>query len=99
MGTDTPDQELLGRLSNDPPAFEVFYRGHVDRVVRFTAAQARDPAEATYVVADPSLPFRLRYPVRTYLLRLRYTLQRAGRFCSASEPVLAEGIPDFPSRV
>lgn len=52
MDTETPDHELLGRLSTDPAAFEVFYRRHVDRVVRFTAARSRDPAEAADVVAD-----------------------------------------------
>jgi hypothetical protein len=25
------DEDLLGRLSSDPAAFEVFYRRHVDR--------------------------------------------------------------------
>ena len=33
------------------------------------------------------------------MLRLRYTLQRAGRFCSAREPFLAGGTPVLASRV
>jgi RNA polymerase sigma-70 factor (ECF subfamily) len=47
-----PDHELLGRLNTDPAAFEVFYRRHVDRVVRFCTARSRDPAEAADLVAD-----------------------------------------------
>jgi hypothetical protein len=31
------DEDLLGCLSSDPAALEVFYRRHVDRVVGFAA--------------------------------------------------------------
>jgi hypothetical protein len=40
--SDPADEDLLGRLSSDPAAFEVFYRRHVDRVVGF-AARSYDP--------------------------------------------------------
>jgi RNA polymerase sigma factor (sigma-70 family) len=51
--TDTgpPDEQLLRRLSEDPAAFEVFYRRHVDRVIGFAARRVTDPADAAYLVA------------------------------------------------
>jgi RNA polymerase sigma factor (sigma-70 family) len=51
--TDTgpPDADLLRRLSEDPAAFEVFYRRHVDRVIGFAARRVRDPADAADLVA------------------------------------------------
>jgi hypothetical protein len=39
------DEDLLGRLSSDPAAFEVFYRRHVDRVVGFAARRVSEPAD------------------------------------------------------
>jgi RNA polymerase sigma-70 factor, ECF subfamily len=51
--TDTgpPDADLLRRLSDDPAAFEAFYRRHVDRVIGFAARRVRDPADAADLVA------------------------------------------------
>jgi hypothetical protein len=37
MGTEPTDRDLLGRMSADPAAFELFYRRHVDLVIGFTA--------------------------------------------------------------
>jgi RNA polymerase sigma factor (sigma-70 family) len=45
------DEELLGRLSSDPAAFEVFYRRHVGRVVGFAARRVGQPANAADLVA------------------------------------------------
>jgi RNA polymerase sigma factor (sigma-70 family) len=45
------DEDLLRRLSDDPAAFEVFYRRHVDRVIGFAARRVRDPADAADLVA------------------------------------------------
>jgi len=45
------DEDLLGRLSSDPAAFEVFYRRHVDRVVGFAARRVSEPADAADLVA------------------------------------------------
>jgi DNA-directed RNA polymerase specialized sigma24 family protein len=51
MATEPTDRELLARVG-DPQAFAFFYRRHVDRVVRFAARRASDPADA----ADVSAP-------------------------------------------
>jgi DNA-directed RNA polymerase specialized sigma24 family protein len=51
MSNQSTDADLLGRLSSDPAAFEVFYRGHVDRVIGFTARRIRDPADVADIVA------------------------------------------------
>jgi RNA polymerase sigma-70 factor (ECF subfamily) len=51
MSVDGTDRELLLRLRTDPAAFEVFYRRHIDRVVRFTARRVREPADVSDVVA------------------------------------------------
>ena len=45
------DEDLLGRLSSDPAAFEVFYRRHVDRVVGFAARRVSEPADIADLVA------------------------------------------------
>jgi DNA-directed RNA polymerase specialized sigma24 family protein len=45
------DEDLLGRLSSDPAAFEVFYRRHVDRVVGFAARRVSEPADVADLVA------------------------------------------------
>jgi RNA polymerase sigma factor (sigma-70 family) len=45
------DEELLGCLSSDPAAFEIFYRRHVDRVVGFAARRVSQPADAADLVA------------------------------------------------
>jgi RNA polymerase sigma factor (sigma-70 family) len=55
MSIESNDRELLHRLQADPAAFEVFYRRHIDRVVRFTARRVRDPAETADVVANTFL--------------------------------------------
>ncbi len=52
MDAAVSDRELLGRLSADPAAFEIFYRRHVDRVVRFCVARSGDTAGAADLVAD-----------------------------------------------
>ena len=51
MGSDPTDRDLLGRLSAEPAAFELFYRRHVDRVIGFAARRVRDPADAADLVA------------------------------------------------
>lgn len=51
MNGEGTDQELLSWMSTDPAAFEVFYRRHIDRVVRFTARRVREPADVSDVVA------------------------------------------------
>lgn len=43
--------DLLRRLGDDPAAFEVFYRRHVDRVIGFAARRVREPADAADLVA------------------------------------------------
>ena len=50
MGKEPTDRELLAR-SGDPQAFALFYRRHVDRLVRFAARRASDPADAADVAA------------------------------------------------
>jgi hypothetical protein len=45
------DEDLLGQLSSDPAAFEVFYRRHVDRVVGFAARRVSEPADVADLVA------------------------------------------------
>jgi RNA polymerase sigma-70 factor, ECF subfamily len=45
------DEDLLGCLSSDPAAFEVFYRRHVDRVVGFAARRVSEPADVADLVA------------------------------------------------
>jgi len=55
MGSEPADTELLGRLSADPAAFEIFYRRHVDRVIGFTARRVRDPADVADLVASTFL--------------------------------------------
>ena len=45
------DEDLLGRLSFDPTAFEAFYRRHVDRVIGFAARRVSEPADAADLVA------------------------------------------------
>src|SRR5690348_11500127 len=45
------DEYLLGRLSTDPAAFEVFYRRHVDRVIGFAARRVPEPADVADLVA------------------------------------------------
>ena len=51
MGTEPSDRELLPRLGADPVAFELFYRRHVDRVIRFAARRASEPADVADVTA------------------------------------------------
>jgi RNA polymerase sigma-70 factor (ECF subfamily) len=55
MGSEPADTELLGRLSADPAAFEIFYRRHVDRVIGFTARRVRHPADVADLVASTFL--------------------------------------------
>jgi RNA polymerase sigma factor (sigma-70 family) len=49
--TEPSDEDLLGRLSRDPAAFEVFYRRHVDRVIGFATRRVDEPADAADLVA------------------------------------------------
>jgi RNA polymerase sigma factor (sigma-70 family) len=51
IDSEPTDEDLLGRLSSDPAAFEVFYRRHVDRVVGFAARRVSQPADAADLVA------------------------------------------------
>jgi RNA polymerase sigma factor (sigma-70 family) len=55
MGIESTDRELLQCLQADPAAFELFYRRHIDRVMRFTARRVGDPAEMADVVANTFL--------------------------------------------
>jgi RNA polymerase sigma factor (sigma-70 family) len=55
MQTESTDRELLGVLSVDPSAFELFYRRHVDRVIGFAARRLRDPADVADAVATTFL--------------------------------------------
>jgi RNA polymerase sigma-70 factor (ECF subfamily) len=50
MGEEPTDRELLAR-DGDPQAFALFYRRHVDRLVRFAARRTSDPADAADVAA------------------------------------------------
>jgi RNA polymerase sigma factor (sigma-70 family) len=50
VGQEPSDRELLAR-ARDPEAFAVFYRRHVDRLVRFAARRASDPGDAVDVAA------------------------------------------------
>ncbi|HTW98777.1 MAG TPA: sigma-70 family RNA polymerase sigma factor [Acidimicrobiales bacterium] len=50
MGEEPTDRELLARAA-DPQAFALFYRRHVDRLVRFAARRVSDPADAADVAA------------------------------------------------
>jgi RNA polymerase sigma factor (sigma-70 family) len=52
MGSDPTDRDLLGRLSAEPAAFELFYRRHVDLVIGFTARRVREPADVADLVAN-----------------------------------------------
>jgi RNA polymerase sigma factor (sigma-70 family) len=52
MSVDSTDRELLCLLDADPAAFEVFYRRHIDRVVRFATRRLREPADVADVVAS-----------------------------------------------
>jgi RNA polymerase sigma-70 factor (ECF subfamily) len=51
MDNDATDADLLGALSTDPAAFEIFYRRHADRVVGFTARRVREPADVADLVS------------------------------------------------
>jgi RNA polymerase sigma factor (sigma-70 family) len=48
---DVSDEALLARAHRDPPAFEEFYRRHVDAVVRFAARRSGDPEAVVDLVA------------------------------------------------
>src|SRR5882757_10078403 len=62
MNNHQSDRELLADLSTDRSAFELFYRRHVGRVIRFAARRLREPADvadltaATFVEALTSAP-------------------------------------------
>ena len=51
MHSNHSDRELLGALSTDRTAFEVFYRRHVARVIRFAARRLREPADVADITA------------------------------------------------
>jgi RNA polymerase sigma factor (sigma-70 family) len=46
------DRELLAALAEDAGAFEVFYRRHVDRIIRFAARRCTNPEEVADIVAS-----------------------------------------------
>lgn len=46
------DDELLSRARSDPDAFELFYRRHVERIIRFAARRTTSPHEVADLVAD-----------------------------------------------
>ncbi|MGH9105925.1 MAG: RNA polymerase sigma factor [Acidimicrobiales bacterium] len=50
MGKEPTDRQLLAR-AGDPQAFALFYRRHVDRLVRFAARRASGPEDAADVAA------------------------------------------------
>jgi RNA polymerase sigma-70 factor (ECF subfamily) len=50
-GSELSDEDLLGRLTGDPAAFEVFYRRHVDQIIGFTTRRVREPADVADLVA------------------------------------------------
>lgn len=51
MNVERTDRELLFSVSTDPAAFEVFYRRHIDRVVRFAARRVGNPADVADAAA------------------------------------------------
>jgi RNA polymerase sigma-70 factor (ECF subfamily) len=51
MNNNQTDRELLAVLSTDRAAFEVFYRRHVGRVIRFAARRLREPADVADLTA------------------------------------------------
>jgi RNA polymerase sigma factor (sigma-70 family) len=55
MDSEPTDEDLLGRLSADRVAFELFYRRHVDKVIGFTARRVREPADVADLVASTFL--------------------------------------------
>jgi RNA polymerase sigma factor (sigma-70 family) len=46
------DDVLLTRARNDPDAFGLFYRRHVDHMIRFAARRTTSPHEVADLVAD-----------------------------------------------
>lgn len=46
------DEALLSRARSDPDAFELFYRRHVERIIRFAARRTTSPHEVADLVAD-----------------------------------------------
>jgi RNA polymerase sigma factor (sigma-70 family) len=52
MHTQPSDRELLAAVADDAAAFEVFYRRHVDQLVRFVSARSANPHEVADVVAS-----------------------------------------------
>ena len=55
MNTNSSDRELLPLVGSDPVAFEVFYRRHIDLVIRFTAKRVREPADVADIVSSTFL--------------------------------------------
>ena len=51
MDSNHSDRELLSALSTDRGAFEIFYRRHVPRVIRFAARRLREPADVADITA------------------------------------------------
>ncbi len=52
MREDASDPELLGRVKSDPLALDIFYRRHVERVIRFVARRSSTPSDVADAVAD-----------------------------------------------
>lgn len=51
MNNNQTDRELLAALARDRVAFEVFYRRHVGRVIRFAARRLSEPADVADLAA------------------------------------------------
>jgi RNA polymerase sigma-70 factor (ECF subfamily) len=47
-----PDGGRVACIGEDPDAFEAFYRGHIDAVVRYAARRTHDPHAAADLVAE-----------------------------------------------
>lgn len=52
MNTHIDDRELMAALAVDKTAFEVFYRRHVDRLIRFAARRCTGPEEVADIVSS-----------------------------------------------
>jgi DNA-directed RNA polymerase specialized sigma24 family protein len=51
VGAESSDRELIGRLGDDPDAFELLYRRHVRRITTYVATRSSRPDEVVDLVA------------------------------------------------